>query len=201
VLTVSSQPGRTSPVIRGNWVLKNLIGVPAPDPPPDVPALEAKTADAAGNTKPPSMREQLVAHRDNPACQGCHKLMDPIGFALEPFDAIGRWRTEDAGNPIDAKSEMYDGVPVDGPTGVQTFLVRYQDQYLRNVTQNLLTYALGRGVEYDDMPTVRRILNSTSNDGHRLKSLIEAVALSDVFRMNVAEPAAVLSARDPNGGA
>jgi hypothetical protein len=186
VLTVSSQPGRTSPVIRGNWVLKNVIGVPAPDPPPDVPALEPKAADAAGNKKPPSMREQLTAHRDNPACQGCHKLMDPIGFALEPFDAIGRWRTEDAGNPIDASGEMYDGMPVDGPAGVRTFLLKYQDQYLRNVTQNLLTYALGRGVEYDDMPTVRGILSATANDNYRLKRLIEAVTMSDVFQMNVA---------------
>ena len=101
-LTVSSQPGRTSPVIRGQWVLKNILGVPAPDPPADVPALEAKAGDAAGNAKPPSMREQLAAAPGQSACQGCHKLMDPIGFALEPFDAIGRWRTEDGGNPIDA---------------------------------------------------------------------------------------------------
>jgi hypothetical protein len=194
VLTVSSQPGRTSPVIRGNWVLKNLVGVPAPDPPANVPALEAKPADAAGNHKPPSIREALTAHRSNPACQGCHKLMDPIGFALEPFDAIGRWRTEDGGNPIDAHSEMYDGVPVDGPGGVRTFLLKYQDQYLRNVTQNLLTYALGRGVEYDDMPMVRSILASTANDHYRLKGLIEAVAMSDVFRMNVA------SGDDPQRG-
>jgi hypothetical protein len=194
VLTVSSQPGRTSPVIRGNWVLKNLVGVPAPDPPANVPALEAKPADAAGNHKPPSIREALTAHRSNPACQGCHKLMDPIGFALEPFDAIGRWRTEDGGNPIDAHSEMYDGVPVDGPGGVRTFLLKYQDQYLRNVTQNLLTYALGRGVEYDDMPMVRSILASTANDHYKLKGLIEAVAMSDVFRMNVA------SGDDPQRG-
>jgi hypothetical protein len=185
-LTVSSQPGRTSPVIRGNWVLRNLLGVPAPDPPPDVPALKAHPADAAGNAKPPSMRQQMEQHRVNPACAGCHKLMDPIGFALEPFDAIGRWRTEDGGNPIDARSQMYDGTPVDGPGGVRAFLLKYQDQYLRNVTQNLLTYALGRGVEYDDMPTVRGILHSTASDGYRLKSLIEAVAMSDIFRMNVA---------------
>ncbi len=112
--------------------------------------------------------------------------MDPIGFALEPFDAIGQWRTKDGDTLIDAKSEMYDGSPVDGPAGVRTFLLKYQDQYLRNVTQNLLTYALGRGVEYDDMPTVRSVLHTAANDDYKLKSLIEAVAMSDVFRMNVA---------------
>ena len=189
-LTVSSQPGRTSPVIRGNWVLRNILGVPAPDPPANVPALKPHDADAAGNTRQPTMREQMTEHRSNPACQGCHKMMDPIGFALEPFDAIGRWRTEDGGNVIDAHDVMYDGTVVDGPAGVRTFLVKYQEQYLRNVTQNLLTYALGRGVEYNDMPTVRSILHTAAGDGYKLKSLIEAVAMSDVFEMNVAETAA-----------
>jgi hypothetical protein len=189
-LTVSSQPGRTSPVIRGNWVLRNILGVPAPAPPPDVPTLKAQPADAAGNARPPSMREQMTQHRSDPRCQGCHKLMDPIGFALEPFDAIGRWRTEDSGNLIDARDVMYDGTPVEGPAGVRTFLVKYQDQYLRNVTQNLLTYALGRGVEYDDMPTVRSVLRTASADGYKLKTLIEAVVMSDVFQMNVAETVA-----------
>ena len=184
ILTISSQPGRTSPVIRGNWVLRNVIGVPAPDPPPNVPALPAKTGDVAGNTRLPTMREQMVQHRSDPHCQGCHKLMDPIGFALEPFDAIGRWRTDDNGTAIDPDSEIYDGTKVTGPEGVRTFLLKHQDQYLRNVTQNLMTYALGRGVEYDDMPAVRAILQR-AGDGYRLKSLIEAVALSDNFRMNV----------------
>src|SRR6185312_15592349 len=111
-LTISSQPGRTSPVIRGQWVLKNLLGVPAPDPPADVPTLKAKPPDAAGNSLPPTMREQMIQHRADPKCQGCHKLMDPIGFAFEPFDAIGRARTEDSGMAIDAHSEMYDGTPI-----------------------------------------------------------------------------------------
>jgi hypothetical protein len=183
-LTISSQPGRTSPVIRGQWVLKNLLGVPAPDPPADVPTLKAKPPDAAGNSLPPSMREQMIQHRSDPKCQGCHKLMDPIGFAFEPFDAIGRARTEDSGTTIDARSEMYDGTPIEGPNGVRTFLLKYKDQYLRNVSQNLLTYALGRGMEYDDMPTVRKVLETSAADGYRLKSLIEAVAMSDVFSMN-----------------
>ncbi|MEJ1965318.1 MAG: DUF1592 domain-containing protein [Gammaproteobacteria bacterium] len=186
VLTVSSQPGRTSPVIRGNWVLRTILGTPAPDPPANVPTLQAKTSDAAGNGKVPTMREALADHRDKPACAGCHKLMDPIGFALEPFDAIGRWRTEDAGQPIDSHDVMYDGMNVDGPAGIRAFLLKYQDQYIRNVTQNLLTYALGRGVEYDDMPTVRHIVHTASSDGYKLKTLIETIATSDIFVMNVA---------------
>ena len=186
VLTVSSQPGRTSPVIRGNWVLKTLLGTPAPDPPAVVPALPSRSGDVAGNAKIPTMRESLADHRNKPQCSGCHKLMDPIGFALEPFDAIGRWRTEDAGQPIDSRDVMYDGTKVDGPAGIRTFLLKYQDQYVRNVTQNLLTYALGRGVEYDDMPTVRRLVKASSGDGYKLKTLIEAIATSDIFVSNVA---------------
>jgi len=185
VLTISSQPGRTSPVIRGNWVLRNVIGVPAPDPPANVPALPVKKEDVAGNTHIPTMREQMEEHRRNPACAGCHKMMDPIGFALEPFDAIGHLRTEDRSSPIDARSQMYDGTPVDGPAGVRTFLLKHQDQYLRNVTENLMTYALGRGMDYADMPEVRKVMQSAAADGYKLKALVTAVALSDNFSMNV----------------
>jgi uncharacterized protein DUF1592/uncharacterized protein DUF1588/uncharacterized protein DUF1587/uncharacterized protein DUF1585/uncharacterized protein DUF1595 len=185
-LTVASQPGRTSPVIRGQWVLKNILGVPAPDPPADVPTLKAKPPDAAGNALPPSMREQMIRHRADPKCQGCHRMMDPIGFALEPFDAIGRARTEDGGQPIDAHGEMYDGTPVNGVADIRAFLLKYQDRYVRNVAQNLLTYAMGRGMEYDDMPTVRSVLRAAADDGYRLRSLIEAVTMSDLFQMNVA---------------
>jgi Protein of unknown function (DUF1592)/Protein of unknown function (DUF1588)/Protein of unknown function (DUF1585)/Protein of unknown function (DUF1587)/Protein of unknown function (DUF1595) len=197
ILTISSQPGRTSPVIRGNWVLRNIIGVPAPDPPANVPALPVHTGDAAGNTRIPSMREQMEQHRSDPRCQGCHKLMDPIGFALEPFDAIGQWRSQDAGTPIDTHSQMYDGTPVDGPDGIRTFLLKHQDQYLRNVTQNLMTYALGRGVEYVDMPAVRGVLRAAAADNYRLKSLVKAVVLSDNFRMNVSDgdPGAVTATK------
>jgi len=185
-LTVSSHPERTSPTVRGNMVLKFLIGVPAPDPPANVPALKAGPGDAAGNNRPPSMREQMETHRANPACAGCHKIMDPIGFALEPFDAIGRQRTEDGGNLINAASTMYDGEKVNGPAGVRAFLERHEDQYLRNVTTNMMTYALGRGMEYDDMPEMRSILKTAAKDDYKLKGLIEAVAMSDIFRMNVA---------------
>ncbi|MCP5145160.1 MAG: DUF1592 domain-containing protein [Gammaproteobacteria bacterium] len=184
ILTVSSQPGRTSPVIRGNWILSNVLGVPPPPPPPDVPALEPPEGDAAGNARLPSMRTQMEMHRDNPACIGCHSLMDPIGFALEPFDAIGRWRTEDAGNVIDASSVMYDGTPIDGPEGLRQFLLKYRIQFLRNVSEKLLTYALGRGMEYYDMPLVREIVRQTAADDYRLPAFIHAIVASDAFQMN-----------------
>ncbi len=173
VLTISSQPGRTSPGIRVQWVLRTLLGTPAPDPPANVPALNAKTTDAAGNGTVPTMRETLSAHRANPTCAACHKMMDPIGFALEPFDAVGHTRTVDqSGQPIDAKDVMYDGSPVNGPAGVRNFVLKYKDQYVQNVAANLLTYALGRGVEYDDMPTVRNIVHSAARDDYKLKAII-----------------------------
>jgi hypothetical protein len=185
ILAITSHPDRTSPVVRGNWVLRTLLGSPAPDPPPVVPVLMTKPVDPAGNTRPPTMREQFNQHHANPTCASCHRIMEPIGFALEPFDAIGRWRAEDNGSPIDTHSIAYDGTTIDGTAGVRAFLLRYQEQYLRNVVENLMTYARGRGIEYDDMPTVRRILHETSGNGYGLRSLIEAIAMSDVFRMNV----------------
>ena len=185
LLSVSSQPIRTSPVIRGYWVLQNLLGVTPPPPPADVPDLEAKEADAAGNAVQPSMRAQMEEHRANPACSGCHMLMDPIGFALEPFDAIGRWRTEDGSNPIDATSIMYDGTPINGPGDLREFLLKYSDQFVRTVTEKLLTYALGRGVEYYDMPTVRSIVRAAAQDDYRFNSLLLAVVKSDPFQMNM----------------
>lgn len=185
LLAVSSQPVRTSPVIRGYWVLQNLIGVPPPPPPPDVPDLEVQEVDAAGNTALPSMREQMESHRDNPACSGCHLLMDPIGFALESFDAIGRWRTMDGTTPIDPSAVMYDGTQISGAADLREFLLKYSDQFVRTAAEKLLTYALGRGVEYYDMPVVREIANQAAEDDYRFVTLIAAVVRSAPFRMNV----------------
>jgi hypothetical protein len=185
LLTISAQPGRTSPVVRGNWVLRTMLGSPAPDPPADVPQLKPHPVDAAGNTAVPSMREQLEQHHANPVCASCHKIMEPVGFAMEPYDAVGHWRTMDGNHPIDAHGTLYDGSQVDGPAGVRDLLMRHQDQYLRNVAQALMTYALGRGIEYDDMPTVRTVLRTAAHDDYRMKSLIEAIVMNDVFRMNV----------------
>ncbi|MDT8398730.1 MAG: DUF1592 domain-containing protein [Pseudomonadales bacterium] len=183
-LTVASQPGRTSPVIRGHWVLANIIGVEPPPPPPNVPALEAKTGDNAGNSAPPSMREQMEEHRANPACQGCHRLMDPIGFALESFDAVGKFRTVDNGNPIDASGVLYDGTKIDGARDLIGFFDKYEDSIVRNVTQKMLTYALGRGMEYDDMPLVRQVKEAAAKDDYRFQSLISAVVTSEAFLNN-----------------
>jgi Protein of unknown function (DUF1592)/Protein of unknown function (DUF1588)/Protein of unknown function (DUF1587)/Protein of unknown function (DUF1585)/Protein of unknown function (DUF1595) len=185
LMTITAQPGRTSPVVRGNWVLRTMLGSPAPDPPADVPTLKAHPVDPAGNASAPTMREQLEQHHANPVCASCHKIMEPVGFALEPYDAVGHWRTLDGTHPIDAHSQLYDGTKVDGPAGIRDFLLRHQDQYLRNVTQALMTYALGRGIEYDDMPMVRSVLHSAAHDDYRFNSLIEAIVTSDLFRMNV----------------
>ncbi len=184
ILAITSHPDRTSPTVRGKWVLKTLLGSPPPDPPANVPALKPKKIDPAGNARPLTLREMMEQHRANPACASCHKFMDPIGFALEPFDAIGHFQTNEGGTPIDPRSVLYDGATIDGPAGVRSFVFRHQEQYVRNVVENLMTYALGRGVEYYDMPLVRRLLRETSGDGYRLRSLIEAVAMSDQFRMN-----------------
>jgi hypothetical protein len=185
ILTITAQPGRTSPVVRGNWVLRTMLGSPAPDPPANVPQLKPHPVDPAGNESPPSMREQMEQHRADPVCAACHKIMEPVGFALEPFDAVGHWRTLDGTRPIDAHSQLYDGTPVEGPAGVRAFLLRHQDQYLRNITQALMTYALGRGIDYADMPMVRSVLRTAAHDDYRFRSLIEAIAMSDLFRMNL----------------
>lgn len=186
-LTVSSQPGRTSPVMRGKWILSTVIGIPPPDPPDDIeiPPLEAKTTDAAGNSREPPIRELMEEHRKNPACSGCHLIMDPFGFALEQFDATGHWRVRDNGSDIDPVTVMYDGFEVSGPADVREFLLRYEDQFVRNVAEKLLTYALGRGVEYYDMPIVRSIVREAADDDYRFSTMILAVATSDPFRMTM----------------
>jgi hypothetical protein len=193
-LTVTSQPGRTSPVMRGDWVLANVIGVPPPPPPPDVPEIEPP-----GPTEQPlSLREQYERHRNDPACMGCHVLMDPIGFALEAYDGIGRFRTRDENNtPINTADVMYDGTPIDGAEGLRQFFLAYEDQFVTTFVEKLLTYALGRGVEYNDMPLVRAIVRQGERDGYSVRSLIAAVALSDAFRMNTRVGESAMTAMTP----
>lgn len=185
MLTVASQPGRTSPVMRGYWVLANIIGVEPPPPPPNVPLLEEGAATATNGGRPPTLRQQMEAHRENPACMGCHNLMDPIGFALESFDAVGRFRETDNGNPIDPSGEMYDGFRIDTASDLQDFLRLYQDSVARNITQRMLTYALGRGMEVEDMPLVRAVQHEAAQDDYRFHSLISAVVNSKAFLNNV----------------
>ena len=157
--------------------------MPPPPPPPNVPELEADEEQLAG-AGTPTLREMLEWHRDNPACLSCHALMDPFGFAMEPFDAIGRLRTTENGRPINATDVMYDGTLVEGPGDIRDFLVKYSDQFVTNLAEKLLTYALGRGVTYQDMPIVRSIVNDAAKQNHRLDAMVVAVVKSPAFLMN-----------------
>jgi hypothetical protein len=177
--------------VRGKWILENLLGTPPPNPPPDVPVLVA--TDGAGSALP--MRERLARHRADPTCASCHALMDPLGFALENFNAIGQWRTlGDAGEPIDAAGALPDGTPFEGIEGLRTALLS-SDLFLQTLAEKLLTYALGRGVEYYDMPTVRAIVRDAAEDDYRFSALILGIVDSPAFRMrNSASGASVADA-------
>ena len=181
VLTVTSYAHRTSPVVRGKWLLENILGSPPPPPPPDVPAL----AENDDRGEPPrSVRERLEVHRENPACAGCHRVMDPLGFALENFDAIGRWRTvTEAGTPVDAAGELVDGTPVDGPESLAAALLKRPENFVTTVTEKLLTYGLGRGAEYYDAPAVRRIVREAKDDDYRWSAVIAGIVRSVPFQM------------------
>ena len=179
VLTVTSYPNRTSVVQRGKWILENLLGTPPPPPPPNVPELKA-----APHGKLLSMREQMQVHRANAICAACHSRMDPIGFALENFDGVGRWRDEDADHEIDASGKLPDGTEFDGPTGLsELLLTKYRDDFVRTATEKLLTYALGRGVEYYDNPSIRAIDRAAARDNYRISSVILAIVNSTPFQM------------------
>ena len=189
VLTLTSVADRTSPVIRGKWVLEVLLGSPPPPPPPNVPLLEATTDQAKG--KALSVREAMELHRSNPACTSCHVVIDPLGLALENFDATGAWRIKDNGVPVDASGELYDGTPLDGPAGLRQALLKYQDVFLTSFTESLMTYALGRRVEYYDMPTVRGIVQEAEANGYGISSFIKGIVGSPAFQMTrVHEPVA-----------
>jgi hypothetical protein len=184
-LTVPSQPGRTSPVKRGYWVLASILGVEPPPPPPNVKIVPPKQAGSGGdNADIPSMREWMEGHRSNPACAGCHRMMDPIGFALESFDAIGRFRLEENGKVIETKTQMYDGQEIETAADLTTFLLNYKESVARNVTQKMLTYAVGRGMEAEDMPLVRQVQGVARKDDYRFQTLISAVVNSDAFLKN-----------------
>ena len=183
ILTVTSYPDRTSPVGRGKWVLENVLGTPPPPPPPNVPELEP--AEDTGRVLP--MRERMEQHRANPVCASCHRVMDPLGLALENFDAIGRWRSHmPGGGAIDASGVMPDGAGFDGPAALRGLLVRDREQFATVVTEKLLTYALGRGVEYYDAPAVRQIVRGSAADDYGLASLVVGVVRSTPFRMRLA---------------
>jgi len=195
-LTVPSQPGRTSPVKRGYWVLASILGVEPPPPPPNVPIVEPSQGDNAGNASVPSLREWMEEHRSNPACQSCHKLMDPIGFALESFDATGRYRVEENGKALETAGTLYDGFEVQSAADLNRFLLNYQESMARNVVQKLLTYALGRGMDYQDMPLVRKVQSRARADDYRFQTLIAEVVRSEAFLSNTKTADAELATRD-----
>ena len=184
ILTGTSRANRTSPVIRGKWILDNILGAPPPPPPPNVPDLE----EERDPRKVLPMREQMAAHRANPVCAACHAQMDQLGFALENFDAIGEWRESYAsGLPIDASAALPDGTTFDGPTQLRTVLLSHADDFLTTVTDRLLTYALGRGLEATDAPAVRRIKREAAGENYAFASLIQGIVTSPPFQMRVAQ--------------
>ncbi len=184
ILTVTSYPTRTSPVLRGHWLLQHLLGAPPPPPPPDVPALP----DRGEGGRPASVRERLEQHRDNPVCAACHAPMDPLGFALEHFDAIGKWRaTGEGGDPIDASGVFPDGTAFQGLAGLKAVLLSRREQFVQTVTEKLTTYALGRGLEYYDMPAVRRIMREAESDEYRWSDLVLGIVESTPFQMRRSE--------------
>lgn len=179
ILTVTSYATRTSPVLRGNWVLGNLLGMPPPPPPPSVPALKEKS----GAGKPLTMRERMAQHRANPVCASCHRVMDPVGFSFENYDAVGRWRTREEAAPIDASGGLPDGSKFEGVPGLQQALLKHPEAFLTNFTEKLLTYALGRGVEYYDAPAVRRVVRHARKNNYRFSEFILGIVNSTPFQM------------------
>ena len=185
ILTVTSYANRTSPVVRGKWLLENILGAPPPPPPPDVPPLEEHDADTA----PRSMRERMEQHRANPVCASCHVQMDPLGFALENFDAIGKWRdVDEVGGPVDVTGALPDGNAFEGPAGLRQMLQARGEEFVGTVTSKLLTYALGRGVEASDLPAIRSIMREAEPGGYRWSSIILGIAKSTPFQMRSSEP-------------
>jgi len=180
-LLVTSVANRTSPVSRGKWVLENLLGVPPPLPPPNVPAID-ESPEAA---KASSLRQKMEIHRGNPTCAACHRIMDPIGFTLENFDLVGRWRTSDGKTPIDATGQLFDGTPLDGPVSLRKALLARSDVFVRTATEKLMTYGTGRALKYFDMPVVRQIARDAATNDYRFSSLVLGVVKSDPFQMKM----------------
>ncbi len=180
LLLVTSNPNRTSPVMRGKWILENIVGTPAPTPPADVPPLEEKPTATAK-----SVRERIEQHRASPACAGCHKIMDPIGLALENYDAIGRWRSVDEGVTIDASAQLVDGTPINGPASLRKALLARQDTFLASMTEKLMMYGVGRETKYYDMPAVRTVMRDAAKNRYRFSDLVLGIVKSAPFQMKV----------------
>jgi hypothetical protein len=185
VLTMTSHADRTSPVLRGKWVMEVFLNSPPPPPPPDVPDLEATEGVADGRLL--SVRERMEEHRRNPACRSCHLMMDPIGLALEYFDVTGAWRVKDNGVPIDATGELYDGTALAGPADLRAALLQRPEAIVRTFTGNLMAYAVGRRVDYYDQAAIRAIERNAAKNGYRMSEFVVGVVQSPAFRMARAE--------------
>jgi hypothetical protein len=184
ILTLTSHAGRTSPVLRGKWVMEVLLGTPPPPPPPGIPDLDETEGSEGGRLL--TTRERMALHRSSPSCSSCHRFMDPIGLALDNFDVTGRWRIRENGIPLDTQGELYDGTPVSSPMELQEALLRRPIPLVRTFTENLMTYALGRRVEYYDQPTIRAITKKAASDGYKMSTFILGVVTSDAFQMQQA---------------
>ena len=185
ILTLTSHANRTSPVLRGKWVMEVLMGTPPPPPPPDIPELDATAEASDGRFL--TVRERLEQHRANPTCNSCHRFIDPIGIALENYDVTGTWRVRDTGTPVETLGELYDGTPLHGPDDLRAALLRRPESLARNFTENLMAYALGRRIEYYDMPAVRSVATVAAEDDYRLSAFVKEVVRSDPFRMSKAD--------------
>jgi hypothetical protein len=186
LLAVTSAPTRTSPVMRGKWVQATLLGVEPPQPPPGVEVNITRVADNTGNAKQPTMRQVLERHRISPTCSQCHQIFEPVGLALENFDAVGAYRTHDEGVPVDTSGKLPDGTDLSrGVTALRENLIKYRAQFARVVAERLLTYALGRGVEHDDMPVVREMVRGAESTNFRFSSMVLGIVKSQPFQMNM----------------
>jgi hypothetical protein len=194
LMMVTSYPNRTSPVLRGKWVLDSLLGTPPPQPPPNVPGLK----DTGAGGKPATVRARLEEHRKNPVCAACHASMDPLGFALENFDPTGKWRATDAGAPIDASGVLPNGTTFQGPAGLRDALLARKEQFVQAMTEKLLAYALGRQLEAYDMPAVRKIVHDARPTDYRWQSIIVGIVRSEPFLKRTAPLAPSGVARESN---
>ena len=181
ILSVTSYPNRTSVVVRGRWLLTNVLGSPPPPPPPDVPALKDPVPG-----KPMSLRQRMEQHRNVPVCATCHQRMDPLGFALENFDALGKWRKEADGAPIDAASSLPDGTQFDGIAGLRQLMGSHKEDFVRTFTEKLMTYAIGRGIDTSDLPAIRKIARDAAPQDYKWSAVILGIVNSVPFNMSVA---------------
>jgi hypothetical protein len=188
VLTLTSIADRTSPVQRGKWIMEVLLGSPPPPPPPNVPALEETQGTSGGKVL--SVRERMEEHRRNPACTSCHKVIDPLGLALEHFDATGRYRIKDNEVPVDAVGDLYDGTRMEGADGLRSALVKHKDAFVLSFTEHLMTYALGRRIEPSDMPAVRAVIRQAARRDYRVSAFVQGIVAGAPFQQSIVHAAA-----------